>query len=295
MVRRHVLRLLQRLRRRALCVVSRCINRLLQHQHPPPAAPRPSPMRLPGPQREIKTRWQSQLGPGPPNPTSRPLGARRRRPQARCERASAILAPRRHARANGAQRPPITDCLLTLCPSLSRAAGTRFPAQRCGHFTSTPACLQKPWDGPALLVFSDGSRVGCFRLDATDCGLPATGITTREKWPWVIGFGKPVVVAIEESRIIERVRLGPAPDSGRRPGKRSLAEELAGQGEVAARHPPLKWGVARLASGATPAAFRPSPGKTPSPNGELDLPSTKTASAHAESRSGDRRNGRSGQ
>ncbi|MGD2181389.1 glutamate synthase large subunit [Lusitaniella coriacea] len=65
--------------------------------------------------------------------------------------------------------------------------------------------LQEPWDGPALLVFSDGKTV-CATLDRN--GLrPARYCITRDGY--VIVASEAGVVPIDETRIVEKGRLGP--------------------------------------------------------------------------------------
>jgi glutamate synthase (ferredoxin) len=65
--------------------------------------------------------------------------------------------------------------------------------------------LQEPWDGPALLVFSDGAIVGAC-LDRN--GLrPARYSITREGY--IVVSSEAGVVALDESAIVEKGRLGP--------------------------------------------------------------------------------------
>jgi glutamate synthase (ferredoxin) len=65
--------------------------------------------------------------------------------------------------------------------------------------------LQEPWDGPALLAFSDGKKVGAS-LDRN--GLrPARYAITRDGY--IVVGSEAGVVAIDESEIIEKGRLGP--------------------------------------------------------------------------------------
>jgi glutamate synthase (ferredoxin) len=65
--------------------------------------------------------------------------------------------------------------------------------------------LQEPWDGPALLVFSDGKRVGAT-LDRN--GLrPARYAITRDGYISV--SSEAGVIPLDESEIIEKGRLGP--------------------------------------------------------------------------------------
>ncbi|MEW5860975.1 MAG: glutamate synthase-related protein [Cyanobacteriota bacterium] len=65
--------------------------------------------------------------------------------------------------------------------------------------------LQEPWDGPALLVFSDGKKVGAT-LDRN--GLrPARYSITREGY--VVVASEAGVVDLPEAEILEKGRLGP--------------------------------------------------------------------------------------
>ena len=65
--------------------------------------------------------------------------------------------------------------------------------------------LQEPWDGPALLVFSDGKQVGAT-LDRN--GLrPARFVTTKDGC--IIVASEAGVVDIPETEILEKGRLGP--------------------------------------------------------------------------------------
>ncbi len=65
--------------------------------------------------------------------------------------------------------------------------------------------LQEPWDGPALLAFSDGKKVGA-NLDRN--GLrPARYAITRDGY--IVVGSEAGVVPLDESEIIEKGRLGP--------------------------------------------------------------------------------------
>jgi glutamate synthase (ferredoxin) len=65
--------------------------------------------------------------------------------------------------------------------------------------------LQEPWDGPALLVFSDGKVVGAT-LDRN--GLrPARYVITRDGY--IVVASEAGVVDIPETEIVEKGRLGP--------------------------------------------------------------------------------------
>jgi glutamate synthase (ferredoxin) len=100
---------------------------------------------------------------------------------------------------------PITDSLLTLVPEAFRDQPDLDQRPAIQAFYEYNACLQEPWDGPALLVFSDGRMVGAT-LDRN--GLrPARYCITNDGY--VVMGSETGVVELEESRIIEKGRLGP--------------------------------------------------------------------------------------
>ena len=100
---------------------------------------------------------------------------------------------------------PITDSLLTLVPEAFRDQPELDQRPAIQAFYEFNACLQEPWDGPALLVFSDGRMVGAT-LDRN--GLrPARYCITSDGY--VVMGSETGVVELEESRIVEKGRLGP--------------------------------------------------------------------------------------
>ncbi|MEB3322995.1 MAG: glutamate synthase central domain-containing protein, partial [Synechococcaceae cyanobacterium] len=100
---------------------------------------------------------------------------------------------------------PITDSLLTLVPEAFRDQPELDDRPAIRSFYEYNACLQEPWDGPALLVFSDGRMVGAT-LDRN--GLrPARYCLTSDGF--VVMGSETGVVDLEESRIVEKGRLGP--------------------------------------------------------------------------------------
>ena len=100
---------------------------------------------------------------------------------------------------------PITESLLTLVPEAFRQQPELESRPAVQAFYEFNACLQEPWDGPALLVFSDGRSVGAT-LDRN--GLrPARYCITADGF--VVMGSETGVVELEESRIIEKGRLGP--------------------------------------------------------------------------------------
>ncbi len=100
---------------------------------------------------------------------------------------------------------PITESLLTLVPEAFREQPELKEQPEIQAFYEFSACTQEAWDGPALLVFSDGCSVGAT-LDRN--GLrPARYCITKDGF--VIMGSETGVVELEESRIIEKGRLGP--------------------------------------------------------------------------------------
>ena len=100
---------------------------------------------------------------------------------------------------------PITDSLLTLVPEAFRDQPELDDKPEIKAFYEFNACLQEPWDGPALLVFSDGRTVGAT-LDRN--GLrPARYCITSDGY--VVMGSETGVVELDESLILEKGRLGP--------------------------------------------------------------------------------------
>ncbi|MFN9619649.1 MAG: glutamate synthase large subunit [Synechococcaceae cyanobacterium] len=100
---------------------------------------------------------------------------------------------------------PITDSLLTLVPEAFRDQPELNDQPDIRAFYEFNACLQEPWDGPALLVFSDGRMVGAT-LDRN--GLrPARYCLTQDGT--VVMGSETGVVELDESTIVEKGRLGP--------------------------------------------------------------------------------------
>ena len=132
---------------------------------------------------------------------------------------------------------PITESLLTLVPEAFRDQPELTDKPEIQAFYEYSACTQEPWDGPALLVFADGRSVGAT-LDRN--GLrPARYCITNDGF--VVMGSETGVVELEESRIIEKGRLGPGQmlavdlENGR------LLRNWEVKGEVAARHPYGQW------------------------------------------------------
>ena len=100
---------------------------------------------------------------------------------------------------------PITDSLLTLIPEAFRDQPELENQEEITAFYEFAAGTQEPWDGPALIVFTDGRNIGAT-LDRN--GLrPARYSITNDGF--VIMGSETGVVDLEESRITEKGRLGP--------------------------------------------------------------------------------------
>ena len=146
---------------------------------------------------------------------------------------------------------PITEALLTLVPEAFRQQPELDQRPDVRAFYEYNACLQEPWDGPALLVFSDGRSVGAT-LDRN--GLrPARYSLTNDG---VVVMGSETgVVEIDEARVIEKGRLGPGQmlavdlENGR------LLRNWDVKEEVASRHPYGAW-LAEHRRSLRPGAWR---------------------------------------
>ncbi|MDA7985762.1 MAG: glutamate synthase large subunit [Synechococcus sp. H1_metabat_bins_2.tsv.006] len=132
---------------------------------------------------------------------------------------------------------PITDSLLTLVPEAFRNQPELDDKPEVQAFYEYAACTQEPWDGPALLVFADGRSVGAT-LDRN--GLrPARYCLTNDGF--VVMGSETGVVELDESRIIEKGRLGPGQmlavdlENGR------LLRNWDVKREVASRYPYAQW------------------------------------------------------
>ncbi|MFM7323858.1 MAG: glutamate synthase central domain-containing protein, partial [Nodosilinea sp.] len=97
--------------------------------------------------------------------------------------------------------------------------------------------LQEPWDGPALIVFSDGTQVGAT-LDRN--GLrPARYVVTREGLLMVSSEAGVLAVAPEE--IVEKGRLGPGQMILVDLQNQEILKNWAIKQRVAQRHPYGQW------------------------------------------------------
>ncbi|MDA0716809.1 MAG: glutamate synthase-related protein [Cyanobacteria bacterium] len=132
---------------------------------------------------------------------------------------------------------PITESLLTLVPEAFRDQPELTDKPNIQSFYEYSACTQEPWDGPALLVFADGRCVGAT-LDRN--GLrPARYCITSDGF--VVMGSETGVVELEESRIIEKGRLGPGQMLAVDLEQGRLLRNWEVKAEVAARHPYGDW------------------------------------------------------
>ena len=132
---------------------------------------------------------------------------------------------------------PITESLLTLVPEAFRDQPELTGKPEIQAFYEYSACTQEPWDGPALLVFADGRSVGAT-LDRN--GLrPARYCITSDGF--VVMGSETGVVELEESRIIEKGRLGPGQMLAVDLEAHRLLRNWEVKQEVASRHPYGEW------------------------------------------------------
>lgn len=101
-------------------------------------------------------------------------------------------------------RSPL-EALMIMVPEAYKNQPTLAPYPEIVDFYEYYSGIQEPWDGPALLVFSDGKQVGAA-LDRN--GLrPARYCITKDGL--VIVASEAGVVNIPEGEIVEKGRLGP--------------------------------------------------------------------------------------
>ena len=132
---------------------------------------------------------------------------------------------------------PVTDSLLTLVPEAFRQQPELESRPEIQAFYEFNACLQEPWDGPALLVFSDGRSVGAT-LDRN--GLrPARYCITNDGY--VVMGSETGVVELDESRIVEKGRLGPGQMLAVDLEQGRLLRNWEVKAEAASRHPYGAW------------------------------------------------------
>ncbi len=132
---------------------------------------------------------------------------------------------------------PITDSLLTLVPEAFRDQPELTDKPEIQAFYEYSACTQEPWDGPALLVFSDGRYVGAT-LDRN--GLrPARYCITNDGF--VVMGSEAGVVELQEDQIIEKGRLGPGQMLAVDLENARLLRNWDVKHEVATRNPYRDW------------------------------------------------------
>ncbi|MGB5134175.1 MAG: glutamate synthase large subunit [Prochlorococcaceae cyanobacterium] len=132
---------------------------------------------------------------------------------------------------------PITDSLLTLVPEAFRNQPDLESRPAIQAMYEFNACTQEPWDGPALLVFADGHSVGAT-LDRN--GLrPARYCITSDGY--VVMGSETGVLDLEESRIVEKGRLGPGQMLAVDLERGRLLHNWEVKEEAAARHPYAAW------------------------------------------------------
>jgi glutamate synthase (ferredoxin) len=131
----------------------------------------------------------------------------------------------------------ITESLLTLVPEAFRDQPDLEHRPEIQAFYEYSACTQESWDGPALLVFCDGRSVGAT-LDRN--GLrPARYCLTSDGF--VVMGSETGVVELDDSRIIEKGRLGPGQMLAVDLERGLLLRNWEVKQEVAARHPYGQW------------------------------------------------------
>ncbi len=132
---------------------------------------------------------------------------------------------------------PITDSLLTLIPEAFRDQPELINKPEITAFYEYAAGTQEPWDGPALIVFTDGRKIGAT-LDRN--GLrPARYCITKNGY--VVMGSETGVVEIEEHLIKEKGRLGPGQMLSLDLEKQVILRNWEVKKESANRYPYLDW------------------------------------------------------
>jgi len=132
---------------------------------------------------------------------------------------------------------PITDSLLTLIPEAFRDQPELINKPEITAFYEYAAGTQEPWDGPALIVFTDGKKIGAT-LDRN--GLrPARYCITKNGY--VVMGSETGVVEIEERLIKEKGRLGPGQMLSLDLEKKVILRNWEVKEESANRYPYLDW------------------------------------------------------
>ncbi len=132
---------------------------------------------------------------------------------------------------------PITDSLLTLVPEAFRNQPELKDKPEITAFYEYSACTQEAWDGPALLVFTDGCSIGAT-LDRN--GLrPARYCITNDGF--VVMGSETGVVELQENNILEKGRLGPGQMIAVDLEKKRLLRNWDVKKEIASRNPYKSW------------------------------------------------------
>jgi len=132
---------------------------------------------------------------------------------------------------------PITDSLLTLIPEAFRDQPELTNKPEITAFYEYAAGTQEPWDGPALIVFTDGKNIGAT-LDRNGLRPARYCITTNG---YVVMGSETGVVEIEEHLIKEKGRLGPGQMLALDLEKKVILRNWEVKEESANRYPYLDW------------------------------------------------------
>ena len=131
----------------------------------------------------------------------------------------------------------ITDSLITLVPEAFRNQPDLDSRPEVTAMYEFNAGIQEPWDGPALLVFADGRRVGAT-LDRN--GLrPARWCTTEDGF--VIMGSETGVVDLSDKTVVQKGRLGPGQMLAVDLETGQLFDNWSVKEDAAARFPYSQW------------------------------------------------------
>jgi len=112
--------------------------------------------------------------------------------------------------------------------------------------------IQEPWDGPALLVFSDGSTVGAC-LDRNGLRPARYAITADD---YVIVSSEAGVVSLDEAKILEKGRLGPGQMIAVDLNSQKILKNWEIKQQIACEHPYGQW-VKNLRKEVKRSSFSP--------------------------------------
>ena len=161
----------------------------------------------------------------------------------------------------------ITDSLITLVPEAFRNQPDLDSRPDVTAMYEFNAGIQEPWDGPALLVFADGKRVGAT-LDRN--GLrPARWCTTADGF--VIMGSETGVVDLSGKTVLQKGRLGPGQMLAVDLERGQLLDNWSVKEDAARRFPYADWLKQHRRSVA------PQPWSQERQIGELDLLRLQTA------------------